>query len=273
MRLRFLGTGTSFGVPVIGCGCRVCTSDDARNRRTRHAVALEEGARVLLVDTPPELRLQLLREGIREVEAAFLTHMHADHVNGIDDLRVFRFRRQGPFPVYVAREFADELTTRFGYMFDPSADTSDGVPKPELALRTFEDGRKVEASGFDLLPLAFPHGHTRAYGFRAGRLGLVVDAKEMPPAARKALEGVEVLVLNALWYGRPHPTHFNVEEAVQVAQSIGAQRTYLTHLTHRLEYNELRSKLPAGVEPAYDGLVVELSSKGRAGPPSRDAGG
>lgn len=259
MRLRFLGTGTSFGVPVIGCRCHVCASTDPRNRRTRHAVALEEGTRVLLVDTPPELRLQLLREGIREAEAAFVTHMHADHVNGIDDLRVFRFRRREPFPVYVAREFAEELTRRFGYMFDPSGDTSDGVPKPELHLHSFEDGGRVEAGGFELLPIAFPHGPTRAYGFRAGPLGLVVDAKEMPPAARKALEGVAVLVVNALWYGRPHPAHFNVEEALEVSESIGAQRTYLTHLTHRLDYHELRSKLPAGVEPAYDGLVVDLS--------------
>lgn len=258
MRLRFLGTGTSFGVPVVGCRCRVCHSDDPRNRRTRHAVTLEEDGRALLVDTPPELRLQLLREGIEEVEAAFVTHLHADHVNGMDDLRIFSLRQKGRFPVYVAREYADDLYARFRYMFDVSLQAPDGVSKPELDLRTFEAGAPLAAAGFELLPLAFPHGPTRSYGFRAGALGFVVDAKAVPAEAAAALSGVEVLVLNALWYGRPHPTHLNVEEALQVVREIGPRRTYLTHLTHRLEYEELRSKLPDGVEPAYDGLVVEV---------------
>lgn len=258
MRLRFLGTGTSFGVPVIGCRCRVCHSEDPRNRRTRHAATLEQGSRVLLVDTPPELRLQLLREEIEEVEAAFVTHLHADHVNGMDDLRIFSLRRQDRFPVYVAREFADGLYDRFRYMFDPSVQAPDGVTKPELDLRVFDAGEPIEVAGFDVVPLGFPHGPTRSYGFRVGSLGFVVDAKEVPAEGRAALRGVEVLVLNALWYGRPHPTHLNVEEALEVAREIDARRTYLTHLTHRLEYAELRSKLPDGVEPAYDGLVVEV---------------
>jgi phosphoribosyl 1,2-cyclic phosphate phosphodiesterase len=160
--------------------------------------------------------------------------------------------------VYVAREYADDLYARFRYMFDVSLQAPDGVSKPELDLRTFEAGASLEAAGFDLLPLAFPHGPARAYGFRAGGLGFVVDAKAVPAEAAAALAGVEVLVLNALWYGRPHPTHLNVEEALQVAREIGPRRTYLTHLTHRLDYEELRSKLPDGVEPAYDGLVVEV---------------
>ncbi len=258
MRLRFLGTGTSFGVPVVGCRCRVCQSEDPRNRRTRHAVTLEEGARVLLVDTPPELRLQLLREGVEELQAAYVTHLHADHVNGLDDLRIFSLRRHGRFPVYVAREFAEELCQRFPYMFDPSLQAPDGVTKPELELHTFEGGQALQIGGFELLPMAFPHGPVRSYGFRAGGLGFVVDAKEVPDPAREALRGVSVLVLNALWHGRPHPTHLNVEEALQVAREVGAERTYLTHLTHRLEYEELRGKLPDGVEPAYDGLVLEI---------------
>lgn len=259
MRLRFLGTGTSFGVPVVGCRCRVCRSEDPRNRRTRHAVTLERDGRVLLVDTPPELRLQLLRESIEHVDAVFVTHLHADHVNGMDDLRIFSLRQEGRFPVYVAREFADELYARFPYMFDPSLQAPDGVTKPELDLRAFEPGQAVEAAGFELRPLAFPHGPTRSYGFRVGGLGFVVDAKEVPPEARATLRGVDVLVLNALWYGRPHPTHLNVEEALRVAREIDARRTFLTHLTHRLDYEELRGKLPPGVEPAHDGLVVDVA--------------
>lgn len=258
MRLRFLGTGTSYGVPVIGCRCRVCASDDPRNRRTRHAVTLEEDSRVLLVDTPPELRLQLLREGIEEVAAAYVTHLHADHVAGMDDLRIFSLRRRDRFPVYVAREFADELYARFRYMFDVEQQAPDGVSRPELDLHTFEAGAPQEIAGFELLPLAFPHGPTRSYGFRVGSLGFVVDAKDVPAEAREALRGVQVLVVNALWYGRPHPTHLNVEEALQFAREIRAPRTFLTHLTHRLDYAELRDKLPDDVQPAYDGLVVEI---------------
>lgn len=258
MRLRFLGTGTSFGVPVVGCDCRVCTSDDPKNRRSRHSLALEEDGRVLLVDTSPELRLQMLNAGIRHVSAVLLTHLHADHVHGIDDLRIFSVRGRGPLPLYVAREYAAELSARFPYIFDDSVQPNPGTTSPEIDLRTFEAGENLSIEGFELQPLACPHGHVRSYGFRVGRLGVVVDGKRIPPEAQAVLQGVEVLVINALWWGNPHPTHFNVEEAIQTARSIGATRTYLTHLTHRLEHGELKASLPEGVEPAFDGLVVEV---------------
>jgi phosphoribosyl 1,2-cyclic phosphate phosphodiesterase len=258
VRLRFLGTGTSFGVPVIGCGCPVCTSNDPRNRRSRHSFALERDGRILLVDTPPELRLQLLDAAIGRVHAVLLTHLHADHLHGIDDLRIFSARGAGPLPMYVAREHADELRARFPYIFDPSVRPDPGTSKPEIALRTFEPGDRVSVAGFELQTFAVPHGSMRSCGFRVGGLGVVVDGKEVPPEGRAVLEGVDVLVINALWWGNPHPTHFNVEEAVAAARSVEAKRTYLTHLTHRLEYRELAARLPEAVEPAYDGLVIEV---------------
>ncbi len=258
MRLRFLGTGTSFGVPVIGCRCPVCTSDDPRNRRSRHSFALERDGRVLLVDTPPELRLQLLDAEITRVDAVFLTHLHADHVHGIDDLRIFSARGAGPVPLHVAEEHADELRARFPYIFDPSVRPDPGTSKPEIALRTFRPGERVEAAGFELRSFAVPHGSMRSCGFRVGGLGVVVDGKEIPPEARAVLEGVDALVINALWWGNPHPTHFNVEEAVAAAESVGARRAYLTHLTHRLEYGAMAERLPDWVRPAFDGLVVEV---------------
>lgn len=258
MRVRFLGTGTSFGVPVIGCACRVCTSADPRNRRSRHGLVLEEGGRALLVDTPPELRTQLLSAGLDRVDAVFLTHMHADHVHGIDDLRIFSLRRGQRLAVHVAREHADELHARFPYIFDESIQPSPGTSAPEIDLVTFEAGDELTAAGLRLRTLAFPHGGVRSFGFRCGPLGVVVDAKQVLADAEAALRGVEVLVINALWWGDPHPTHFNVEEAVAAARRIGAKRSYLTHLTHRLEYSELKERLPDEVYPAFDGLVVDI---------------
>lgn len=260
MRLRFLGTGTSFGIPVIGCRCSVCTSDDSRNRRTRHGLALESDGRVLLVDTPPELRLQLLAAGIDRVDAVFLTHMHADHVHGIDDLRIFTVRDRGPLSMFVATEHAAELRARFAYIFDERIKPSPGTTAPRIALQTFQAGQAIEVAGFALRTLAFPHGNTRSYGFRVGALGVIVDGKTVPAAERAALKGVEVLVINSLWWGNPHPTHFNVEEAVATARDLGAGRTYLTHLTHRLDIADLEARLPADIRPAYDGLVVDIGS-------------
>lgn len=258
MRLRFLGTGTSFGVPVVGCGCAVCRSADPRNRRSRHCLLLEGDGPALLVDTPPELRLQLVNAGIAEVGAVFLTHMHADHLHGIDDLRIFSLRRGTPVPMYVAEEFAGALRARFDYIFDEGIRPDPGTSAPEIDLRTFAANDLLEIAGLRLTPLSFPHGATNSYGFRCGGLGVIVDGKTITDAAHAALQGIDTLVINALWWGNPHPTHFNVEEAIAAAQSVGARRTYLTHLTHRLEYGELKQRLPEGIEPAYDGLVVGI---------------
>ncbi|MGD2217102.1 MAG: MBL fold metallo-hydrolase [Gemmatimonadales bacterium] len=258
MRLRFLGTGTSFGVPVVGCGCAVCSSADPRNRRSRHCLSLEGGGPALLIDTPPELRLQLLSAGISKVGAVFLTHMHADHLHGIDDLRIFSLRGETPLPLYVADEFAGALRARFDYIFDEHVKPDPGTSAPEIDLRTFAAGDELNIDGFRLTPLVFPHGRMNSYGFRCGSLGVIVDGKNIPDAARAAFQGIDTLVINALWWGNPHPTHFNVEEAIVAAQSVGARRTYLTHLTHRLDYSELKKRLPQGIEPAHDGLSVEV---------------
>lgn len=258
MRLRFLGTGTSFGVPVVGCRCPVCNSNDPRNHRSRHCLLLEGDGSPTLVDTPPELRLQLLSAGVSEVGAVFLTHMHADHLHGIDDLRIFSLRHGAPVPMYVADEFADALRARFDYIFDERIMPDPGTSAPEIELRTFVAGDQLEIAGLKLTPLVFPHGRTNTYGFRCGGLGVIVDGKSIPEAALAALQGIDTLVINALWWGDPHPTHFNVEEAIAAARSVGARRTYLTHLTHRLDYSELKADLPEGIEPAYDGLVVDV---------------
>ncbi|HET9947285.1 MAG TPA: MBL fold metallo-hydrolase [Longimicrobiales bacterium] len=257
MKLTFLGTGTSFGIPVIGCDCAACTSKDPRDRRTRHgAVVGLEGGR-LLVDTPTELRLQLLAAGMEAVEAIWFTHVHADHVHGIDDVRAFTVRR-GDLPAYVAGEHRAQLEHHFRYIFDDEMQPPEGSSKPRIRLHEYEAGVPLEILGREFVPFVVPHGGSNAYGFRVGPLGYVTDGKSLPPEAVAILEGVEVLVLNALWFGRPHPSHFNVEEAVEASRSVGARRTYLTHLTHRVTHAELEARLPEGIQPAFDGLTVEI---------------
>ena len=257
MRLTFLGTGTSYGIPVIGCGCAVCTSDDPRDRRLRHGALLREGGATLLVDAPPELRLQLTREGVDGVDGVWITHCHADHVQGIDDLRAVSASRGRRLDIFTSGECADTLRHRFDYIFSDYRPPP-GTTKPELGLRTFDALEAVAIGPFTLRALPVDHGPIRAFGFRIGDLGYITDAKTLGPGTREALEGVTTLVLNALWFGNPHPTHLNVEEAVALAAEIGADRTFLTHLTHRVSHARLEAELPPGVRPAYDGLTVEV---------------
>lgn len=260
MRLRFLGTGTSFGIPVIGCRCETCTSTDPRDRRLRHGALLEsdDSARRVLIDTPPELRLQLLDAGADRIDAVWFTHDHADHTHGIDDLRVFSARLRQHVPAYADPVTEASLRRRFTYIFDPDYSPPPGTTRPEIRLRAFDPAAEVHVGGFAMQPLEVPHGDMNVYGFRTGALGYVTDAKLIPDRARRALRGVRVLVLNALWHGNPHPTHFNVEEAVEAAREIGAERTYLIHLTHRVRHAPLAAALPAGIQPAYDGLSVDI---------------
>lgn len=258
MRLHFLGTGTSFGVPVIGCGCATCTSTDPRDQRTRHSVLLEEDDRRLLVDTPPELRLQLIGAGVRGIDAVWYTHFHADHTHGVDDLRVFSVRDRRPLAVYGSRDTIEVLASKFAYVFDPRIQAVRGTTKPEAVLHPLDPYQTALVAGFPLLPLPVPHGPVEVLGFRVGELGYITDAKSLPARTLEALQGVRTLVLNALWYGDPHPTHFTVDEAVDVARSVGAERTFLTHLSHRVGHRELEQRLPAGILPAHDGLVIDI---------------
>jgi phosphoribosyl 1,2-cyclic phosphate phosphodiesterase len=256
MRLTFLGTGTSFGVPQIGCDCAVCRSTDPRDKRSRSGALVEADGSTILIDTPPELRLQLIAGGIAQVDAVLYTHEHADHTNGIDDLRMFSVRRRRALPIYGPPETLARLRTSFSYIFD-DVRPYEGTSKPSLELHAIEPDRPVDVAGVRVLPLAFRHGHLRVYGYRIGGLAYVTDVKAIPEAERRQMQGLDVLVLNALWW-RPHPTHLSISEAIETARSLGARRTYLTHLTHETGHAELAAQLPDGVFPAYDGLTVEV---------------
>jgi phosphoribosyl 1,2-cyclic phosphate phosphodiesterase len=256
VKLTFLGTGTSFGVPQIGCGCAVCHSADPHDRRNRVGALVEgpDGGRIL-IDTPPELRLQLLAAGVDRVDAVLYTHDHADHTHGIDDLRAMT-RGRGSIPIYGSRETLESLERKFVYIFDDSPPPP-GSSKPEGHGTVLEPGVTVQIAGMAVTPVAVPHGRLTVFGYRVGDIAYVTDAKEIPAEARRLLQGAKLLVVNAL-FDRPHPTHLSIPEAVRVAAKLGVERTFLTHLTHDHAHAELEALLPADVRPAYDGLTVTV---------------
>lgn len=258
MKLTLLGTGTSFGVPQIGCACAVCRSPDPRDRRTRCAAVVETdtGTR-LLIDTPPELRLQLTSAGIDDVDAVLYTHDHADHVHGIDDLRAISVRRGAALPLYGPAETLERLAARFPYIFDDRMRALPGTSKPEGQARPMREGVLTRIGDAEVLPIAVPHGAATVFAYRVGPLAYVTDAKRLPPAALDALRGVRVLVINAL-FRTEHPTHLSIPEAVEAARAVGAERTYLTHLTHQTRHADLEAELPPGIAPAFDGLTIRI---------------
>lgn len=257
MKLIFLGTGTSFGVPQVGCDCAVCRSDDPRDKRTRVGAVIESGEARILIDTPPELRLQLIANGVTRIDAVLFTHDHADHIHGLDDVRGFTGPEGAPLPMFGPAETVASVSRKFAYVFDPAAKMIPGTSKPEGEIRALEPGVEVRIAGLSVIPFEVPHGTVRVFGYRVGDIGYVTDAKALPPEAESVLRGVRVLVLNAL-FRKPHPTHFSIAEAVEAARQLGAERTYLTHLTHRVSHAELEAELPDGIRPAFDGLQVKV---------------
>lgn len=260
MRLTFLGTGTSFGVPQIGCECAVCRSTDPRDKRTRVGAVVESGSTNLLIDTPTELRLQLIAAGVSRVDAVLFTHDHADHVHGIDDLRSISVQRASPLPIYGPAEALQSLARKFPYIFDDTIRPLPGTSKPEGVARALEPGRSVRIGTLDVVPVQVPHGPMRVFGYRIGPLGYITDAKSIPEDASALLRkdgGVKVLVVNALLRAE-HPTHLSLDQAVETARRIGAERTFLTHLTHHTAHADLDAELPSGIYAAFDGLRVDV---------------
>jgi phosphoribosyl 1,2-cyclic phosphate phosphodiesterase len=258
VKLTFLGTGTSFGVPQLGCHCDVYRSPDPRDSRSRVGAVVESsrGTRVL-IDTPPELRLQLIEAGIDRVDAVLFTHSHADHTHGIDDLRAITIRRSAPLPIYGAQQTLDDLATKFRYIFDDGMRPMPGTFKPEGRAHAIEAGHEFPIADLDIMPVAVPHGNVTVFAYRIGPLAYVTDAKSLPADAVALMRGASVLVINAL-FRTEHPTHLSIPEAVDAARDIGAERTYLTHLTHDNFHADLEAELPRGIVPAFDGLTVRI---------------
>jgi phosphoribosyl 1,2-cyclic phosphate phosphodiesterase len=253
--LTFLGTGTSNGIPMIGCDCAVCRSSDPRDRRSRTSAIIEYAGQTILVDTATELRLQALANDIRRIDAVVFTHAHADHTGGFDELRRFNELAQAHLPVYAGPETAAVLRERFGYAFVDQFPFYGG--KPDLTLHQVEG--PFEIGGAPVVPIPVMHGRMLVNGYRFGDLAYVTDAKEIPPASIELLRDLDLLVLNGL-RERPHPTHLSIADAVAVIAEVRPRRAYLVHLSHEISHEAATALLPDNVHVAYDGLRVSTST-------------
>jgi len=256
-RLVFLGTGTSTGVPVLGCDCRVCGSDDPRNRRTRPSVLLGFPAGNLLIDTTPEMRLQLLRERVRRVHAIAYTHHHVDHLFGLDDARVFPKYLGGPVPIFCEAATEAAIRSVFSYAFNERTASLPAGFLPKMRFETVAPGVPFEVLGQTVTPLRLEHGRLDVLGFRVGGLAYCTDVSRIPEATWPLLEGLDVLVLDALRH-ESHPTHFSLAEALAVVERLRPGRTLLTHLSHGFDHGPTETTLPPRVGLAYDGLSLDF---------------
>jgi phosphoribosyl 1,2-cyclic phosphate phosphodiesterase len=255
--LTFLGTGTSNGIPMIGCRCPVCTSPDPRDTRTRSSAVVRVGDGVVLIDTATELRTQALRWGLDRVDAVLMTHPHADHTGGFDDLRRFNELGGKHLPVYADPGTASVLRERYAYAFVDQYPFYGG--KPDLVLH--EVTGPFALPGTEVTPVPVLHGRLPILGYRFGDLAYVTDAKTVPPESIELLRGVDVLVLNAL-RERPHPTHLSVEEALRVIAAVGPREAWLTHVSHEMAHADGERLLPSGVRIAHDGLTIRSAGAG-----------
>lgn len=254
MKIIVLGSGTSTGVPMVGCDCPVCRSADPRDQRTRASLLIQSGGRNILVDTCPDLRQQMLRERITQVDAVLFTHAHADHVNGIDDLRGFHFRHRSVVPAYASPAVLEKLLGGFRYIFERGVQDT----HPPLLQPVSIDG-PFQLFGLSVVPIKLVHGPGFSCGYRIGSFAYLTDGSAIPDSSLALLQGVETVVIDGLRWSS-HPFHFNIQGAIAVAQTLGAARIILTHLTHEVAYAE-SAQLPAGVEFAYDGLTLQLGEE------------
>ncbi len=253
MKVTFLGTGTSQGVPVIGCECWVCRSMDYRDKRLRTSVHLEVDGKSFVIDTGPDFRQQMLREGIQRLDAVILTHGHKDHIAGLDDVRAYNFKQDQDMPVYGTKAVHEQLKVEFYYAFEKIKYPG----SPQLKLHEISDA-PFEAAGVTFIPLPVSHLRMSVLGFRILDFSYITDANGIPGETLERLKGTQLLVLNALQKEK-HISHFNLDEANAMAESIGAQQTYFTHISHRLGlHKEVEKELPKRVALAYDGLTIQL---------------
>lgn len=250
--LILLGTGTSVGVPVVGCPCDVCHSANPRNQRTRTGVFVRAPEGNFLIDTPPELRLQLLREQVEIVHAAVFTHSHADHIFGLDDLRIFGHRLDAPVRLFCEERVERQIRASFGYAFEPPHPEAHKFAVPRLSFVPIGT-EPFEMLGVRVVPIRLMHGRLPVLGFRIGNVAFCTDCSHIPDESWPLLEGLDVLVLDAL-REEPHPTHFSIPESLAAVERLKPRRAYFTHISHWLEHEATNARLPEGVELAYDGL-------------------
>ncbi len=254
MTITLLGTGTSTGVPMIGCPCEVCHSRDPRDKRLRVSVLIEHGSDNILIDTSADFREQMLRHEVTHLEAILFTHEHYDHIAGFDDLRAFQFLRKKAPECYAPERVARRLRTTFDYAFGAAIQKGGGLPQVPIVL--FEE-MPFTVQGLQIIPVPILHGTQSIYGFRIGGFAYLTDCSEIPESSFPLLEDLDTLVLDGLRF-KPHPTHFSIAEAILQADRIAPRITYLTHMNHDVMHAKAERGLPAHVRLAYDGLSVNL---------------
>ena len=254
LKITVLGSGTSVGVPTIGCHCDVCTSADPRDNRLRPSILVSYEGRNVLIDTTPDFRTQALRARMARLDAVIFTHAHADHIMGLDDVRPFNFRQRGQIPIFASPETMEALRRCFRYIWDEGPRESN-VPQLEPRLL---DGEPFDVFGLQFLPIPILHGSQTIYGFRFGSAAYLTDHSEIPAASMERLHSLDVLFLDALRY-KPHPTHSTVDRSQKTVERLAPRRAFFTHICHDLGHERAESLLPPNIRLAYDGLEIEVA--------------
>lgn len=260
IELVLMGTGTSVGVPVAGCRCEVCTSENPRNHRLRTGVLVRAADGIFNIDASPELRLQLVREKVSELHAALFTHAHADHIYGLDDLRIFGHRQDIDIPLYCEEDVEQQLRRAFHYAFAPPNPDNHRFATPRFRFERIGT-EPFDLFGLRIQPIRLIHGRLPVLGFRMGDVAFCTDVSEIPAESWQHLEGLQTLILGAL-REEPHETHFSVPQALEVVEKVRPVKTYLTHIGHSLEIEKTNGRLPESVELAFDGLTIPIMQSG-----------
>lgn len=254
MKIRVLGSGTSTGVPLVGCSCATCLSTDPRDKRLRPSILVESDTTTVVIDTSADFRYQMLRENVKKIDAVVFTHHHFDHIGGFDDVRAFNFMLRKALPIYLMQETLDNLERTFIYAFMDTGQKGGGVPVVEQHIINRE---AFTVGDIDFIPIPMMHGKMRVNGYRIGNFAYCTDTNFISEESFALLHNLDILILDALRY-ESHTTHFSVDEALAAAKRIGAKQTYFTHIAHNIKHDDLESRLPSGIAICYDGLHFEM---------------